>query len=230
MGYFQDGQWKSGWYPSDDDGRFVRPPTSFRDTVAPDDIEPGRYHLYVSLACPWAHRALIARELLGLEKFISVSVVDWFLDDDGDGYGVDGTLIEAWAAHKSFKPREGGDGPAPEDSGNPSVNFRGEKRTNTTHRSTTDPEARLCRKGPGREAKLCFMGHLLMEGRHGLAVHSGHIRAQPGTGGMMVNAAVVGYGHAGRHFHAYLIGLAGKFADIVKIHFTSIIRCLMHFL
>ena len=83
MGYFQDGQWKSGWYPSDDDGRFVRPPTSFRNTVAPDDIEPGRYHLYVSLACPWAHRALIARELLGLEKFISVSVVDWFLDDDG---------------------------------------------------------------------------------------------------------------------------------------------------
>jgi len=65
-------------------------------------------------------------------------------------FTVDGTLIEAWAAHKSFKPREGGDGPAPEDPGNPSVDFRGEKRTNATHRSTTDPEARLCRKGPGR--------------------------------------------------------------------------------
>lgn len=83
MGYFQDGQWKTGWYPSDDDGRFVRPATSFRDQVRPKDIQPGRYHLYVSLACPWAHRTLVARSVLGLEEYFSVSIVDWFLDDEG---------------------------------------------------------------------------------------------------------------------------------------------------
>ncbi len=117
------------------------------------------------------------------ERLLGGNIADAFFAEvlaEADEHGllsdehftVDGTLIEAWAAHKSFKPRQGGDGPAPEDPGNPSVNFRGEKRTNATHRSTTDAEARLCRKGPGREAKLCFRGHLLMEGRHGLAVDS----------------------------------------------------------
>jgi transposase len=85
-------------------------------------------------------------------------------------FSVDGTLIEAWAGHKSFRPQGGSDGPPPEDPGNPSVDFRGEKRSNATHRSTTDPDARLFRRGPGREARLCFMGHLLMDNRHGLGV------------------------------------------------------------
>ena len=83
MGYFENGKWKEGWYPSDDSGRFVRPPTTFRNSIEPEDIRPGRYHLYVCLACPWAHRTLIARELMGLHDYFSVSVVDWFLDDDG---------------------------------------------------------------------------------------------------------------------------------------------------
>lgn len=83
MGYFQDGVWNQGWYPSDTSGRFVRPATTFRSRVTAEDIRPGRYHLYVSLACPWAHRTLIARELLGLQEYFSVSVVDWFLDDEG---------------------------------------------------------------------------------------------------------------------------------------------------
>lgn len=83
MGHFQDGQWKTGWYPSDNSGRFVRPATTFRGQIEAEDIKPGRYHLYVSLACPWAHRTLIARELLGLQEYFSVSVVDWFLDDEG---------------------------------------------------------------------------------------------------------------------------------------------------
>lgn len=91
MGYFEDGEWKKGWYPSDDKGRFVRPPTTFRGTIEPEDITKGRYHLYVSYACPWAHRALVARSYLGLGDYFSVSVVDWFLDDDG------------WA----FRPRSG---------------------------------------------------------------------------------------------------------------------------
>lgn len=85
-----------------------------------------------------------------------------------DHFTVDGTLLEAWASLKSFRPRKG-DGPPPSDGGrNPEVNFRGEKRRNETHVSTTDPEAQLARKGPGKEAKLCFAGHVLMENRNGL--------------------------------------------------------------
>lgn len=81
MGQFIDGEWKTGWYKSADDGSFQRPPTTFRDKIEALDDE--RYHLYVSWACPWAHRTLIARSVLGLEGKLSVSYVDWFLDDDG---------------------------------------------------------------------------------------------------------------------------------------------------
>ena len=89
-------------------------------------------------------------------------------------FSVDGTLVEAWAGHKSFKKKDGSDRDStpPEDPGNPTVDFRGEKRSNDTHQSTTDPEARLYRKGLSREARLCYMGHILMENRHGLAVSS----------------------------------------------------------
>lgn len=84
-------------------------------------------------------------------------------------FTVDSTLLEAWASLKSFKRQEPTDEP-PDDPGNPTVNFHGETRRNSTHASTTDPAARLYRKGPGREAKLCYMGHVLMENRHGLVV------------------------------------------------------------
>jgi transposase len=89
-----------------------------------------------------------------------------------DHFSVDGTLIEAWASMKSFKPKEPGDVSEPPSSGgrNAEVDFKGQKRSNTTHESTTDPEARLYRKGSGMEAKLCFMGHALMENRSGLIV------------------------------------------------------------
>ncbi len=82
---------------------------------------------------------------------------------------MDGTLIEAWASLKSFRPK---DAPPPSGGGgrNPEVDFHGERRLNQTHASTTDPEARLFRKGKGKEAKLCFMGHVLMENRHGLII------------------------------------------------------------
>lgn len=87
-------------------------------------------------------------------------------------FTVDGTLIEAWASLKSLKPRDGGDGNPPPTGGgrNSEVNFRGEKRSNQTHVSLSDPDAMLYRKGPGMEAKLCFIGHALMENRHGLLV------------------------------------------------------------
>jgi hypothetical protein len=84
-------------------------------------------------------------------------------------FTVDGTLIEAWASQKSFQ-RKHQPSPPPDDPGNPSVSFRGEKRTNQTHESKTDPQARLWRKARGHEAKLSYMGHVLMENRNGLAV------------------------------------------------------------
>ena len=84
-------------------------------------------------------------------------------------FTVDGSLIEAAASLKSFKRRDG-EPPAPKDNdpGNPSVDFRGERRSNATHQSTTDPDARLLRKGKGKEAKLVFIAHALMENRNGL--------------------------------------------------------------
>jgi transposase len=88
-----------------------------------------------------------------------------------DHFSVDGTLIEAWASMKSFKPKSGRDEPPAEGGGrNREADFHGEKRSNDTHASTSDPEATLYRKGPGKEAKLCFMGHALMENRNGLVV------------------------------------------------------------
>lgn len=87
-------------------------------------------------------------------------------------FTVDGTLIEAWAGHKSFKRKDGSDQQPVDDPGNPTVDFHGEQRTNATHQSTTDPEARLAKKGKGKEAKLSFAGHVLMENRNGIAVTS----------------------------------------------------------
>lgn len=89
-----------------------------------------------------------------------------------DHFTVDGTLIEAWASLKSFKKKDEDrdDEPPPDDPGNPTVNFHGEKRCNDTHASTTDPEAKLARKGNGKEARLSHSAHALMENRNGLLV------------------------------------------------------------
>jgi transposase len=88
-----------------------------------------------------------------------------------DHFSVDGTLIEAWASMKSFRPKDGSDEPPASGGGrNAEADFHGQKRSNETHVSTTDPDARLYRKGSGKEAKLCFMGHALMENRNGLVV------------------------------------------------------------
>ena len=100
------------------------------------------------------------------------------IQDQARGHGllsdehftVDGTLLEAWASQKSFQRKDDPTPPSDDDPGNPTVNFHGERRSNATHESTTDPEARLCRKGKGREAKLAYLGNLLMDNREGLAV------------------------------------------------------------
>jgi transposase len=95
-------------------------------------------------------------------------------------FTVDGTLIEAWAGQKSFKPWTGTPPPSDPDAGNPSVDFRGQKRTNDTHASTTDAGAKLYRKAKGHEAKLAFLGHVLMENRNGLVVET-RLTAATGT-------------------------------------------------
>src|SRR5438067_6733926 len=85
-------------------------------------------------------------------------------------FSVDGTLMEAWASLKSFQPKEQKATAPPDDPGNPSVDFHGQKRSNDTHESKTDPDARLARKSGGHEAKLAYCGNVLMENRDGLVV------------------------------------------------------------
>jgi transposase len=85
-------------------------------------------------------------------------------------FSVDGTLIEAWAGQKSFQRKDGSDQKPKDDPGNPTVNFHGETRSNETHESTTDPDARLARKSGGHEAKLAYCGNVMIENRHGLVV------------------------------------------------------------
>ena len=102
-------------------------------------------------------------------------------------FTVDGTLLEAWASQKSFQRKDAPEGPPPEDPGNPTVDFHKEKRTNETHQSTTDPDARLARKGKGKEAKLSYAGHVLMENRNGLVVN---VRLTQATGTAEREAAV----------------------------------------
>jgi transposase len=94
-------------------------------------------------------------------------------------FTVDGTLLEAWASHKSFKPTAR-DRTPPDDPKNPTVNFHGQTRRNDTHQSTTDPDARLYKKGTGHESKLAYLGHLLTENRHGLIVDTA-VTAATGT-------------------------------------------------
>ena len=94
-------------------------------------------------------------------------------------FSVDGTLIEAWASMKSFRSKDGSGAPPTDGGRNTERDFHGEKRTNETHASTTDPDARLYRKSAGQGAKLCHMGHLTMENRHGLIVET---ELTPATG------------------------------------------------
>ena len=99
-----------------------------------------------------------------------LGLAQWHGLVSSDHFSVDGTLIEAWASMKSFVPKDGS-GKPPEGGGrNPTVDFKGGERKNDTHASTTDPEARLLKKSKGDKSRLCYMGHALMENRHGLAV------------------------------------------------------------
>lgn len=105
-------------------------------------------------------------------------------------FTVDGTLIEAWASLKSFKKKDAPPAPPPDDPGNPTINFHGEKRSNETHASTTDPESKLARKSNGTAAKLSFSAHSLMENRNGLLVDF-RIAAATGTAEREIALAMV---------------------------------------
>ena len=107
-----------------------------------------------------------------MSKLLNHPEVKPLLSDEH--FSVDGTLIEAWASHKSFRPK---DGSGDDDGG---ADFHGQQRKNDTHASTSDPDSRLYRKAAGREAKLCYMGHATMENRHGLAV-AGMVTLADGT-------------------------------------------------
>ena len=115
-------------------------------------------------------------------------------------FSVDGTLIEAWASMKSFVPKDGSGKPPAGGSGggrNAERDFHGEKRSNATHASTTDSDARLIRRGRGKEARLCHMGHLLMENQSGLIVDA---MLTPASGTTEREAALAMLGRqAGRH-------------------------------
>jgi len=103
------------------------------------------------------------------DRIVAEALVEKLASEDH--FTVDGTLIRSWASLKSLQPRDGSERKVEDDDpGNPTVNFHGEKRTNATHVSATDPEALLARKGKGKEAHLCHSGHVLMENRHGLCL------------------------------------------------------------
>jgi len=106
-----------------------------------------------------------------MTRLLQQPAVQPLLSDDH--FSVDGTLIEAWASHKSFKPKDG-------DKDNDGSNFHGQKRKNDTHASTSDPDAKLYRKAAGREARLSYLGHVVMENRNGLAV-DGKVSQADGT-------------------------------------------------
>lgn len=119
-----------------------------------------------------------------LHQVLSLAREHLLLSDEH--FTVDGTLIEAWASQKSFVKKDEPRMESPNDSGNPTIDFHGEERTNDTHQSRTDPEARLYRKGRGRESKLSFMGHVVMDNLHGLVVSTSYTKA---TGKAERNAA-----------------------------------------
>jgi len=117
--------------------------------------------------------AAVAKEFLG--QVVEQARAAGLISDEH--FTVDGTLLDAWASLKSFHSKDKQDAPPPDDPGNPTVDFHGQKRSNETHESKTDPDARLARKGKGKEAKLSYNGNLLVENRNGLVVNAELLQA-----------------------------------------------------
>jgi transposase len=154
-----------------------------------------------------------------LEAAVAAAFMDAVLNQDevkgllsSDHFSVDGTLIQAWASMKSFRRKDGKDEP-PGPGRNGTRDFHKEKRSHETHASTTDPDARLARKGAGKEAKLSFTGHLLMENRNGLVIDT---RLTPATGTAERDAAIAMLNEvSGRHRITVAADKAYDMADFV---------------
>jgi len=135
-----------------------------------------RWFLGMALDEPvWDHSSFTQNQQRLIGSEVSVRFFQRVLEQarkkrllSAEHFTVDGTLLESWASLKSFQPRDGA--PPSGEGRNPEVDFKGKQRTNDTHASTTDPEAKLMRHGLGKEAKLCWMGHVLTENRSGLVV------------------------------------------------------------
>ena len=143
------------------------------------------------------------------EQVLLIARREHLLSDEH--FTVDGTLIEAWAGQKSFQKKSTqGEKKDIDDPGNPTVNFHGEQRTNQTHESTTDPDARLYRKGLGKEAKLSYMGHVLMDNRHGLVAQASLSCA---TGKAEREAATMMMSKVRKHFKRHMTVAGDKWYD-----------------
>ncbi len=118
-----------------------------------------------------ANRVRLFNEAI-VQRFLKhvLNLAQWRNLVSDEHFTVDGTLIEAWASAKSFVKKNDGDAPPKEEGRNPTVDFKGETRINDKHESSTDPEVRLYKKSEGDKAKLCYMGHTLIENRNGLVV------------------------------------------------------------
>lgn len=135
-----------------------------------------------------------------LEKFFDRVVAEALTEElaSPDHFTVDGTLIRSWASHKSLMPKNGAKAEDQDDPGNPTVNWRGQRRTNATHQSRTDPQALLARKSRGKEAHLSHSGHVLMENRHGLVLA---VDVDAADGEAERRAALAMLDHVGRRHH-----------------------------
>ncbi|MCK7494448.1 MAG: IS5 family transposase [Comamonadaceae bacterium] len=147
------------------------------------------YRWFVGLGlekAPWDHSTYTKNRDRLIEHEVVCGLFDAVLDQararsllSAEHFSVDGTLVRAWASHKSFQPKEGPASPSAGPRANPEVDFKGQTRTNDTHQSTTDPDARLYKKSPGTAAMPAYLGHVLTENRNGLVVDA---RLTPAAG------------------------------------------------
>ena len=145
------------------------------------------------------------------DTLVRQAVLEGYVSDEH--FTVDGTLIRSWASLKSVQPKDAAaPSEPPDDLGNPTVKFQGQRRTNNTHQSATDPQARLARKGLGREAQLCHSAHVLMENRHGLCVGAA-VDAADGHAERRQAWALVPRAKCRQRLHPRTLGLDGGYQD-----------------
>ncbi len=145
------------------------------------------------------------------DALVRQAMLEGYVSDEH--FTVDGTLLRSWASLKSVQPKDGAaSSEPPDDPGNPTVNFHGQRRTNDTHQSATDPQARLARKGLGKEAQLCHSAHVLMENRHGLCVGVA-VDAADGHAERRQARALVRRAKRRQRLHPRTLGLDGGYQD-----------------